>query len=188
MNAKQIKNQVLTDLTEIQSMCIAEIGGFAEFNGDSEEFIWQNRKGLPENWQLKHEQLEINFPSSMVPALLKKVKSEFPSGIAPKSNGIGTGAQTRSKNLQKYIHELRVKYQAKTDYPEGYTMAIGKKWFSGAELNKKILAEKARIKKEAEKNGIVRDCWAYISDPRELEGVHYAWVNPVVKFEALCPI
>ena len=183
MNAKQIKNQVLSDLAEIQSMCIAEIGGFAEFNGSAEDFIWQNRKELPENWQIQ----EMLFPSDMVPKLLKKVKSDFPNGDEPKHK-----EKTKKQNdangieLQKYIHELRQTYQAKTDYPEGYTMAIGKKWFSGAELNKKILAEKDAIKKLAAKNDLVAQCWAYISNPKELEGVHYAWVNPVVKFEPIC--
>ena len=118
----------------------------------------------------------------MVPALLTSVKKDFPSGIAPKGNGIGTGAQKRQKEFQRKIQDLREVYQRKADLPEGMSVCIGGKWMN----NKDIISKKQAIKKMAETDELVRLCWKYISNPVELEGVHVAWKEePKVIFEPI---
>jgi len=158
MNAKEHKIAVLSELQEIQKMCISEVEEmtgekFAEFSGDVDMFFRQCWRDLPENWQIKTGQAEINFPSDQVCSVLAGVRKNYPQ-TEPKHTG--SGYIRKSLSAAQYQREVENMRQLYKTEPE-------------------------KVKRLSEKSDLIRLCWKYISDPNEVEGVHFAWINPVVK-------
>lgn len=185
MNHKELKQQVLIDLNTILNMSVQEIETKSQHTIPElcELFTTRHRKAditdvlqyesnrLPENWEIKHEQLMFSFPGSMAFDMVKMVKNGFSDGSEPKHKEKTKREYDYSgKELQQRIMNWRHAYQSK----DGYTFIEN---YSSKTMYKEQVIEKYEKSKP---NSPIRLCWKYITNPVELEGVHFAWQNPVV--------
>jgi hypothetical protein len=174
MKTQELKQQVMNDLNDILEMSISEIEKQWEPKSEgmkTEDYLCYNQDVLPETWEIKHEQLSFSFPGTMAHSIAKMVKSKFPNGKIPK-NRDKTKRQHdfNCKGFQGYVMELREFYNGREYVSDDDNMAA-----------KKDVIKKYENSKPCD---LIRLCWKFITDPDELEGVHFPWVNPVVKYTA----
>jgi len=173
--AKELKQQVLTDLNTILEMSISEVEnntGEKPEGMKTEDYLFCNQEFLPETWELKHEQLSFSFPGSMIDGITKMVKSKFPEGKTSKhKNKTRKWNDLNGKDFQICVMEMREDF-------------YGKEYLT----DKQNLDSRRGVIQKYKKsvNGdLIRLCWKFITDQCELEGVHFAWVNPVAKYEPI---
>jgi len=177
MKAKQTKQTVLAELELITDLAIGDVKNampedvfgyyMDEINqakgikqaGKKSHLVNLNHSLSDQMYSIEIENGKIEFPIGYVPLILYGVKKEWPEKIKT-MNGSGKGMNRRGKSMQSKVMELREDWQ-------------------DIEKRNSILNQYKR----AGKNDIIRLCWKFITDPRELEGIHFAWVNPVVKYE-----
>jgi len=177
MKAKQTKQTVLAELELITDLAIGDVKNampedvfgyyMDEINqakgikqaGKKSHLVNLNHSLSDQMYSIEIENGKIEFPIGGVPSVLYRIKKDWPEKIKT-MNGSGKGMNRRGKSMQSKVMELREDWQ-------------------DIEKRNSILNQYKR----AGKNDIIRLCWKFITDPRELEGIHFAWVNPVVKYE-----
>lgn len=132
------------------------------------------------------------FPLNIVNSVQYSIKNNWPEGKEPThKNWTKRVLDSNANELQKKVMEWREDYNIEIE-----TFESVKKYYSWLddssienkviELNNNSLAAKERVKREYKKSkpgDLIRLCWKFITDSRELEGVHFAWVDPKVTFE-----
>ena len=177
MKAKQTKQTVLAELELITDLAIGDVKNampedvfgyyMDEINqakgikqaGKKSHLVNLNHSLSDQMYSIEIENGKIEFPIGGVPSVLYRIKKDWPEKIKT-MNGSGKGMNRRGKSMQSKVMELREDWQ-------------------DIEKRNSILNQYKR----AGKNDIIRLCWKFITDARELEGVHFAWINPVVKYE-----
>ena len=177
MKAKQTKQTVLAELELITDLAIGDVKNampedvfgyyMDEINqakgikqaGKKSHLVNLNHSLSDQMYSIEIENGKIEFPIGGVPSVLYRIKKDWPENVKKENTG-GAGRGANGKMMQAGVMELRQRWQ-------------------DVEKRNSILNQYKR----AGKNDLIRLCWKFITDARELEGIHFAWVNPVVKYE-----
>lgn len=205
MKTKDLKNEVLSELELISEMALTDVKNDNKTDFDIDKWLKEvspNNKKLAEktdeiitynlhlfhelNFDIKTENGEYCFLLGNTNTLAYSIKNNWPDGKEPKHR-----EKTRKQNdynglnLQDYIMELRHDFNRKEIVYNPEKEYFLPKW-KVDEINENSALAKQRVLNTYEKskpNDLIRLCWKFIRNPAELEGVHYHWINPTVKFE-----
>jgi len=185
MENLEIKNNVLNELNNILNISVQKIEEEtgenlqefikrnSYFKSNIDEFLSMNSYLLPDLLDISLNGFKMNFPSLSVAWLITDVKSKFPKDVIPKNRSKSKKQNDYSGlELQRRICIYREAYQngISYDYPK----------YSRGEITKKTVEN---LYNKSKPNDLICLCWKYITDPRNLEGIHYHWENPVAKYE-----
>ena len=122
-----------------------------------EDWLFNNREYLPE----KHELKNCSFPGYYVATILKRFPDDRKAKHKTKTRKWN---DLNGKDFQICVMEMREDFQ-------------GKGYLTGKQS---LDSRRGVIKKykKSLKNDLVRLCWKFITDEKELEGVHYPWLDP----------
>jgi hypothetical protein len=196
MEHKNLKNKVLNDLQLIIDLAMEDVknnsGTTDHLQNFSGKKLAEQKDGLiakgygsrwsgnPTLFSIETDSQKIEFPASYSNSLRYAIKNGWGDGTTkqPVKNR-RKELEARGNGLQEMIMTYRLAC-INGSHSYEYNMGI----YFGYTKTKTIFREEViELYEKSKPDDLIRLCWKFITDTKELEGVHYPWINPVVKFE-----